>query len=349
MRYRDAAGLAIFALAIALDPACAKPPSALSANPSVAEDATAIPDSDAGSQLGYYDPGGYAILANQGVSPGNFTGFHTWRWRDGWRHLAVIGSPYAYSNMAYDPDLGLTVVIGALLSPKGAWLAERGKNWTLGWNGSEWVDLHAASPNDSSAQYLAFDEKRHRLMLTTADSNAGSTWAFEGGAWIKLSSGGPKEHFGSGFAYDPRSGNTLMFGGECSGGFCHRVDMWSWDGASWTQLHPKNVPTDGPGLLAFYPATQQMIYLARDRTTWNWDGGNWSQLRIEGPSIGGNAGLVYDRTRDQLFLWRGTSCYGRGSWTSVFKSGVWTFLPASSTSNPPSFIGQASGERLGNC
>jgi hypothetical protein len=91
-----------------------------------------------------------------------------------------------------------------------------------------------------------------------------------------------------------------------------------------------------------------MIFLARDKTMWNWDGTGWTQLRIESSALG--SGLVYDGTHNQLFLWGGASCYGRGSWTRTYKFGEWTFLASSSATSPMPFIsGVASPARLSNC
>src|SRR5207248_7331539 len=91
----------------------------------------AAPDPGAGTSFGYYARDGYAILTNQQYGSGVQEGFNTWRW-DGKTWVQMVhgaGSPYAYSNMVYDPVLKMTVMIGGVLAPT------RGI-FPLGWNGS---------------------------------------------------------------------------------------------------------------------------------------------------------------------------------------------------------------------
>ena len=79
-------------------------------------------------------------------------------------------------------------------------------------------------------------------------------------AWTQLSpSVAPLARNSAGFAYDAATGTDLLTGGRtgCGPGAGQYIDTWSWNGATWTQLHPTN---DGPGRMAWFT-------MAYDETT----------------------------------------------------------------------------------
>lgn len=102
----------------------------------------------------------------------------------------------------------------------------------------------------------------------------------------------PSPRQGAAFAWDPKDGYLLMFGG--STGDPDRAvfgDTWAWIGSEWLQLHPQtSPPARGEGALGYDPESQRMIlygggdnfYLqATDpqrNDTWAWDGTNWTEL-----------------------------------------------------------------------
>jgi hypothetical protein len=190
------------------------------------------PDQGAGSAMGYYEPGGYPILVNQQTSSSDpLAGFNTWKWNgSAWAQLVHgAGSPYAGSSMAFDPATGITVV-----------MAGRGSG-TMGWNGSAWIDLNPTSvpTSNSSQQYLTFDAKRNRLILLGDSTSAkAATWAYDGHKWTLAASTGPRWQWNAALSYDPRSGTVLLVGGCFVSVGCRYSETWTWDGASWTQLHP---------------------------------------------------------------------------------------------------------------
>jgi len=290
-----------------------------SVEPSVSPTATpfnpgyTVPDAAAGSAIGYYAPGGYPILANQQVTGGQ--GFTTWTW-NGSRWIEVLrgsGSPYVSGTMVYDPAIGMTVVIGGT----------SGSTGVSGWNGSAWVALAALPGGIQGQPYLAFDQGRNQLLLLDSSAAGATTWTFDGKAWKKINTAAaPQEDWGGGFAYDPRNGTTILFGGGYMGSPYGAT--WEWNGNTWTQLHPASSPPAGFAVMAFDAATQQMILLAENGTAWTWANRNWSRLASAvTPPFGAYAGLVYDASIQGLFLWEGGTGYEQGSQTWTYAGGVW--------------------------
>jgi hypothetical protein len=61
-------------------------------------------------------------------------------------------------------------------------------------------------------------------------------------AWTQLTpASSPLARNSAGFAYDAATGTDLLTGGRtgCSPNSGQYVDTWSWNGTTWTQLHPK--------------------------------------------------------------------------------------------------------------
>jgi hypothetical protein len=301
-----------------------------------------VPDASAGSAIGYYEPGGYPILVNQQfpeTGPKSAVST-TWKW-DGTRWLKLLegnASPYAGTNMAYDPALKMTILLHGTR--------------TLGWNGSKWVDVSSAPFSDA---YLAFDQGRNQLVALVSTSGppaAAVTWVYDGSSWKQVNSTtGPAGHFRSGFAYDPRNGTIVLFGGSCSGGFCYFDDTWLWNGTAWTQLHPVTSPPKGLAAMAYDPVTKQMILLAQDGTVWNWSGTNWTRVESgAAPPYGSYAGLVYDSARKNVLLWQGVGRYEMGSQTWTYSAGQWSRRSMSSpepTPTPPPATPAPTAQPLG--
>ncbi len=95
--------------------------------------------------------------------------------------------------------------------------------------------------------------------------------------WTKLSPAtSPTARFGATMAYDPATGDMVLFGGYNAG---YLADTWTWNGTTWTKLSPATSPTARYGAaMAYDPATGNMVlfggagksgYLA---DTWTWNG-----------------------------------------------------------------------------
>lgn len=121
-------------------------------------------------------------------------------------------------------------------------------------------------------------------------------------------------------AYDPLSGQTVMFGGLSNDGTL--PDTWSWDGMSWTEHHSAIAPHSRfDGLLAFDPAVGGLVLIGGDpkaptspaidadiRSTWVWQGSIWRRLNTAHTPIpanyyfGWHALMAYDAASRELIL-----------------------------------------------
>jgi hypothetical protein len=110
-------------------------------------------------------------------------------------------------------------------------------------------------------------------------------------AWTQLmTASAPLARDSAGFAYDAATGTDLLTGGRtgCSPNAGQYVDTWSWNGSTWTQLHPK---LDGPGEMAWFSMTYdaasgQEIAVGAfsgcgiSTGMWTWNGSQWAQAPL---------------------------------------------------------------------
>ena len=95
-------------------------------------------------------------------------------------------------------------------------------------------------------------------------------------------------------------------------------DLWTWDGAVWTELE-----ITGPGprshlglaagdgrLLLFGGASGPSTFATLTDETWELTDGRWRQLEVEGPSQRGSPAIAYDPGRDVFVLFGGFEATG---------------------------------------
>jgi len=128
--------------------------------------------------------------------------------------------------------------------------------------------------------------------------------------------------------YDGHTQTTILFGGipDVQGAETPRNDTWSWDGTSWTQLHPAASPTPRIGATMAYDADTQTIILFGGSTvlggaaladTWSWDGSTWSELSpATSPPPRALAAMAYDATTHTVVLFGGSD-------SGVSRSDTW--------------------------
>jgi len=176
----------------------------------------------------------------------------TWAW-DGttWTELHPATSPPARlgASMVFDSSLGQLVLFGG--NPlTGSYFAD---TWTF--DGTTWTELTpTTSPSGRWYSSMAFDPSVGQTVLfggceteSIADlfgcnSFFGDTWTFDGTTWTERSpTTAPAARFAASMAFDPLTGDTLLFGGRnsTSGSL---ADTWTWDGNAWTELSPSASP-----------------------------------------------------------------------------------------------------------
>lgn len=154
-----------------------------------------------------------------------------------WTLVATNGPAYAWSGMAYDSDLGRTVLYGGAAvgsRSRDTWEFD-GTNWTLITNNSP--------PGYRSFHSMVYDEVAHRIHMFGGQLPGGvetnSNWAYKSGVWTNLGDGGPSPRRGQQMAYRPGCGTILLYGGEKDGAIYG--DTWEWVGA-WRLLSPNGLP-----------------------------------------------------------------------------------------------------------
>jgi hypothetical protein len=131
-------------------------------------------------------------------------------------------------------------------------------------------------------------------------------------------------------AYDPATGDVLLFGGLAIGsqGLNALGDTWRWDGSSWTQLHPAVSPPALSGaLLGYDPSSGRLVltggdtssaggHLAEQDASWTWDGSSWSLQAPSGlPASDLPNAMATDAASGQLILvTTRAGCAGTDTW-----------------------------------
>ncbi len=216
-----------------------------------------------------------------------------------WQKSATTGPPGVIdSAMAFDPDAGNVLLYGGLSGDEQT--VEQG-TWT--WDGSSWTQSTATdanAPGYLQQASMAYDPASDQLILFGGDTTnvytgwVGETWQWENGTgWINATPSDPTKSppklAGAAMAYDPDSGDLVLYGGFNGSGVSD--EMWVWDGSSWTQETPAGTPPPGLSFASMSydgDSGQLMLY-----------GGLLSE---SGPEYGGTWALSFDTGTD-TYTW----------------------------------------------
>ena len=134
--------------------------------------------------------------------------------------------------------------------------------------------------------------------------------------------------------YDAAHSQILMFGGSngapASGVPSFFNDLWSWNGATWSQISAGTGPSARDGAGIAYDGNRQRVVLFGGRgvqgsttvqlnDTWEWDGTSWRQASTVGPPARAHTALGYDAARRRVVMHGGTTPDGQG----VFDTWEW--------------------------
>ena len=218
----------------------------------------------------------------------------TWEW-DGNRWHSMTDTSIGTRDhhvMVYDAARGKTVLYGGQTSAR-AWAKD-----TWEWDGVKWSKLTTPGPGGRAHFAMAYDNKRQRVVLFggLGEDNRyhNDTWEWDGATWRKVSDAGPPARARHRMAFDSRAGIVILYGGdgvktEPGPGFRVLDDLWTWDGARWTEIKTtKTTKTTGPGprfvhALAYDAARHKtVLYGGGDGQktlddTWEWDGKTWGR------------------------------------------------------------------------
>jgi hypothetical protein len=170
---------------------------------------------------------------------------------------------------------------------------------------------------------MAFDPRTGVSVLfggQGADGNSrADTWTWNGNRWTKLyPKVSPPARVGGRLVFDQRHHSILLYGGigtvspDSIGALS---DLWSWDGSTWTQLHPKHMPPARASASVAYDETTNSVVLFGGETgdrapvamndTWLWNGNDWIQQPGNAPPPRSDAAMVFDQASSELILFGG--------------------------------------------
>jgi hypothetical protein len=142
----------------------------------------------------------------------------------------------------------------------------------------------------------------------------------------------PPARFGGAIAYDAANHTVVLFGGHGLSGYLN--DTWTWDGARWTEQHPRLSPTARYGARMAYDATNKVVVLLGGignlsssqigdlDDTWTWNGMTWTEQHPAAtPPPRHGSSLAYDGTLRQILLFGGDS----GARVPVFMNDTWVW------------------------
>lgn len=157
----------------------------------------------------------------------------------------------------------------------GGWLVEGITNDTWIWDGSTrtWTNVtERLNENQKTPEIwgfqMVYDESRDRTIVFSAMNAdwelSNDVYEWDGTQWITItpSGQGPFDRNRLLVAYDPTSQKVIAYGGGPSDDpFTFYNDTWTWDGSSWTLIHPGNdsFPLLGATDLVSIPNKKQLF------------------------------------------------------------------------------------------
>jgi hypothetical protein len=262
----------------------------------------------------------------------------------------VSPSPRGGAAIAYDTALGSELLFGGTSAGGGV----LGDTWTYGATG--WVNVTSAGSSAPSARSGAvawYDANLSAVVLYGGVGPTGAidtdTWEFDGG-WSNVTSSvgvAPAARTGEAVAFDPASGEGVLFGGLNATGSV-LADTWTFTPAGWTHL-AITTPTGRTGASLAPDAAEPGLVLfggtdcggSPCSDTWRFSAGIWTLATPIGPSPPSRFGAAFgdDATYGAAFLFGGDSAT-----TGLPRNDTWGWN-GSAWSNVTSNVGPAPSPR----
>ena len=135
-------------------------------------------------------------------------------------------------------------------------------------------------------------------------------------------------------AYDPATGNMVLFGGGGSKA-AYLGDTWTWSGTAWTKMTPASSATARYGASMDYdPLAGTMVLFGGSggaaylSDTWTWSGSTWSKLTASKTPEGRySASMAFDTGTEDMVL-------SGGAGTTFSYADTWSLVVAHVPSKP---------------
>ncbi|HEX3735421.1 MAG TPA: kelch repeat-containing protein, partial [Solirubrobacterales bacterium] len=280
-----------------------------------------------------FDPASGEMVLFGGDTAGGLSN-ETWTY-DGttWTEQSPATSPSARfdASMAYDPASGEMALFGGLSSS-----TLSNETWT--YDGTTWTEQSpATTPSARGEASMAYDPASGKMVLfggATASGISNETWTYglppgTANEWTKQSPAtSPAAREAASMAYDPASGEMVLFGGFTGGTISN--ETWTYDGSTWAkQSSTPSLSGRGSASMAYDPASGKMVLFGGSRgselsnETWTYDGSAWT-YQTSGPSAREAASMAYDPASGKMVLFGGGTAGGLSNETWTYNGSTWT-------------------------
>ena len=258
----------------------------------------------------------------------------TWLWNGTtWTRQNPLSSPSPRygAAMGYDAATGQVVLFGGEPATDNS-TSGLADTWVWDAHDKTWIPQNVQGPPARIGGVMAYDPSSKQLILFggyTFTQRFADTWAWNGTTWKELFPAhvpmGRAQH---GMATNVARQRIVMYAGV---GVVNNVlerlsDTWEWDGADWIQMFPVSKPPVVEPLMAYDPATEEVLLYGIDDTgannTWAWDGRSWFQkMPVTNPAARFRSAIALDGERQQILLFGGADAF-----TSRIYDDTWAWL-----------------------
>ncbi|MGH7642592.1 MAG: hypothetical protein ACREN7_04005 [Candidatus Dormibacteria bacterium] len=253
-----------------------------------------------------------------------------------WIALHPSISPIARDSalFVYDGATSTIVMSGGESGCVGGQVTDFQDTWT--WSGDSWMLQHPATTGPIAIDAPAgYDPTTKKVVVLIGEPCAMSTFHddWDGSNWS-----GPLDNRGcdaagnncqteifpglqGAIADDLQSGQFLLWSSQPANDFSSEsppppgASTWTFNGTSWTLLHPLSQPTPavGPELMVYDAALGEVVlYGEYTRQMWTWNGSTWTELPADpgAPPARADSSMVFDAKLGKLVLFGGADVTG---------------------------------------
>lgn len=203
-----------------------------------------------------------------------------------------------------------------------------------------WTEQQSGALTARSYHAMAYDSDRDRVVLFGGYESglpSGTTWEWDGMAWVQVASSGPSPRTHFAMAYDAARHETVVFGGHITSGV-ESNETWTWNGSIWT-YKTNTGPSSRHRHRMAYDSVRGRIVLfggasggSPQGDTWEWDGTSWTLMPTLGPASRFDH-VMADNGQGRVVLFGGSSGQNIGlSDTWEWDGATWTPIAGSGPS-----------------